>query len=231
MGLHTEWIHYGNDQFKGYLAQPSRDVGSLPAILVIQEIWGIDEHIEDVTRRFAQAGYVAFAPDLYAKNGNRPDELSFDRLEALKRFLDTIPPTAWRDTEERESYLLKLPQPDQQQVRESVETVFGTVLGNMEAFLEPLASAVSFLRNEYPMTKNQSVGSVGYCMGGALSALLACKVTGFARSCDLLWDGSPCGTADGHSMSADRFLRRAGSKNYGWGARLCASDAGSGEVL
>jgi carboxymethylenebutenolidase len=133
MGLHTEWIHYGNSQFKGYLAHPSRAIGSLPAIIVIQEIWGVDGHIEDVTRRFAQAGYVVFAPDLYAKDGKRPDELSFDRLEALKHFLDTIPPTAWRNTEERESYLLKLPQPDQQQVRESVQTVFGTVLGNVGA--------------------------------------------------------------------------------------------------
>ena len=47
----------------GYLATP--DGGSGPGLVVIQEWWGLTDHIKDVTDRFAAAGYVALAPDLY----------------------------------------------------------------------------------------------------------------------------------------------------------------------
>ena len=48
----------------GYLALPG-DGGPHPGVVVIQEVWGVDEHIKDVTRRFANEGFVAVAPDLY----------------------------------------------------------------------------------------------------------------------------------------------------------------------
>ena len=43
---------------------------NLPVILVIQEIFGVHEYIADTTRRFAKAGYLAIAPELYARQGN-----------------------------------------------------------------------------------------------------------------------------------------------------------------
>ncbi|MEX2431041.1 MAG: dienelactone hydrolase family protein [Dehalococcoidia bacterium] len=48
----------------GYLARPAVGV-NLPGIVVVQEWYGLDEHIKDVARRFADAGYQALAPDLY----------------------------------------------------------------------------------------------------------------------------------------------------------------------
>ena len=42
----------------------------LPTILVVQEIFGVHEHIRDVCRRFAKAGYLAIAPELYARQGD-----------------------------------------------------------------------------------------------------------------------------------------------------------------
>jgi carboxymethylenebutenolidase len=47
----------------GYLATPPG--GSGPGLIVIQEWWGLDDHIADVTDRFAREGFVALAPDLY----------------------------------------------------------------------------------------------------------------------------------------------------------------------
>lgn len=47
----------------GYLATPPS--GSGPGVIVIQEWWGLTEHIKDVTDRFAAEGFVALAPDLY----------------------------------------------------------------------------------------------------------------------------------------------------------------------
>ena len=48
---------------QGYLAMPANGTG--PGVLVIQEWWGLVDHIKDVCDRFAQEGFVALAPDLY----------------------------------------------------------------------------------------------------------------------------------------------------------------------
>ena len=48
----------------GYLARPM-DENTHPGIVVLQEWWGLDEHIKDVARRFAREGFVALAPDLF----------------------------------------------------------------------------------------------------------------------------------------------------------------------
>ncbi|MGI4787550.1 MAG: dienelactone hydrolase family protein [Janthinobacterium lividum] len=53
----------------GYHALP--DSGrAFPVILVVQEIFGVHEHIKDVCRRFAKQGYLAIAPELYAREGD-----------------------------------------------------------------------------------------------------------------------------------------------------------------
>ncbi len=52
----------------GYLARPAGD-GVLPVVLVCHENSGLTPHIQDVTRRFAQAGYVALAVDLVSRSG------------------------------------------------------------------------------------------------------------------------------------------------------------------
>ncbi len=47
-----------------FLARPE-GAGPFPAVIVIQEWWGLNDHIKDVAGRFAREGYVALAPDLY----------------------------------------------------------------------------------------------------------------------------------------------------------------------
>ena len=49
---------------QGYLSQPTGS-GAFPGVIVIQEWWGVDEHINSVADRFAEAGFVALAVDLY----------------------------------------------------------------------------------------------------------------------------------------------------------------------
>ena len=44
--------------------------GTYPGVIVIQEWWGLNDHIRDVATRLARAGYVAVAPDLYSRQGN-----------------------------------------------------------------------------------------------------------------------------------------------------------------
>ena len=44
--------------------------GDFPIVLVVQEIFGVHEHIEDVCRRFAKRGYLAIAPELFVRQGD-----------------------------------------------------------------------------------------------------------------------------------------------------------------
>jgi carboxymethylenebutenolidase len=53
----------GAERLRGYLALPARASG--PGVLVLQEWWGLVDHIRDVCDRLARAGFVALAPDLY----------------------------------------------------------------------------------------------------------------------------------------------------------------------
>jgi carboxymethylenebutenolidase len=53
----------------GYFAAPA-DGAKLPIVLVVQEIFGVHEHIQDLCRRLAKAGYLAVAPELYFRQGD-----------------------------------------------------------------------------------------------------------------------------------------------------------------
>lgn len=57
----------------GYLAKPHSGKG--PAVVVIQEWWGLVPHIEDLVKRFSKEGFLALAPDLYhGKKTKSPDD-------------------------------------------------------------------------------------------------------------------------------------------------------------
>jgi carboxymethylenebutenolidase len=71
---------------RGYLARPAKVDGPLPVVLVVHENRGLNPHIEDVTRRLALEGYIAFAPDaLFPLGGYPGDE---DKARALFQELD-----------------------------------------------------------------------------------------------------------------------------------------------
>ncbi len=55
---------------------------NLPVILVVQEIFGVHEYIADTCRRFAKAGYLAIAPDLYARQGDASKYTDISKLMA-----------------------------------------------------------------------------------------------------------------------------------------------------
>ncbi len=56
---------------KAYVAEPAHGGHQHPAVIVVQEWWGLDEHIKDVARRLAAEHYFAIAPDLYSRQGNK----------------------------------------------------------------------------------------------------------------------------------------------------------------
>ena len=66
---------------QGFLARPSVE-GRRPALLVIQEWWGLNDHIREICERFAREGYVVLAPDLYSRMG--AGKVTKDGAEAAK---------------------------------------------------------------------------------------------------------------------------------------------------
>ena len=82
-GLTVGEISYEVGGFKvpAYRAAPAGRTG-LPVVLVIQEIFGVHEYIADTARRFARAGYLAIAPELYARQGDPASYGEIARLQA-----------------------------------------------------------------------------------------------------------------------------------------------------
>jgi carboxymethylenebutenolidase len=175
VGLRREWVEYewSGTPVPAFVSWPARAAQGLPAIVVIQEVWGVTGHVQDLASRFAAAGYLALAPDLYAHGGRRPEALASSRIDAVEAFVETMPPSALMNPAERETALARLPEPQRRQVGETLGVLFAPTRP-MDQYVGDLRAAVAYLRT-HPVSRGQRVGAVGYCMGGGLVALLACS--------------------------------------------------------
>ncbi len=129
----------GNGQFDAYVAQPQSTPRA--AIIVVQEIFGVNEGIRRKCDHWAEQGYLAVAPDLF-----------------------------WRDTPHIE---LDADVPEQ----------FQAAIGHMQKLDQDLAiydieAAIRFARTE--LGGSGKVGVVGYCLGGRLTFMAACRTDGDA---------------------------------------------------
>lgn len=88
--IETEVIEYdspdGHGKIKGLMAKPAGAAGPLPVILVIHENRGLNPYVQDVVRRAAKAGYLAFGPDGLTPAGGYPG--NDDDGRAMQRELD-----------------------------------------------------------------------------------------------------------------------------------------------
>lgn len=173
VNLHDEWVTYDSDgdAVRAYEAWPDHGTEPLPAIIVIMEVWGVDGHIQDLVRRFATAGYLAFAPELYSHGGLEPEALAQSRIDAVKAFRDSLPPPVWDHAPERDAALARLPEAHGAALRETMGLLF-TPNRPWEQYVADLRAAVSYVR-EHPRHRGARIGVSGFCMGGALSARLA----------------------------------------------------------
>ena len=80
------WVDMQSDgqTMEGYLTQPTT-AGRYPAVVVIQEIWGVNSHIQSVTERFPSQGYVGLAPALFHREGRMTLGLYEEMETALAR--------------------------------------------------------------------------------------------------------------------------------------------------
>lgn len=78
----------GHGRIEGLLAKPAGATGRLPAALVVHENRGLNPYVEDVARRLAKAGYLAFAPDGLTTLGGYPGD--DDRGREMQARLDPV---------------------------------------------------------------------------------------------------------------------------------------------
>jgi carboxymethylenebutenolidase len=76
-------IPVADGEMVAYRAQPAGGK-NLPTVLVVQEIFGVHEHIRDICRRFAKLGYLAIAPALYARQGD------VSQMTDIKQIVDEV---------------------------------------------------------------------------------------------------------------------------------------------
>ena len=81
------WVPVEDGELPAYRAMPA-GAGPHPILLVVQEIFGVDEYLKDICRRAAHAGHVAIAPELYAREA-RPGEC--ETLEAVLEIVRNAP--------------------------------------------------------------------------------------------------------------------------------------------
>ena len=81
-------IPVADGEMPAYRAMPAKG-DSFPTVLVVQEIFGVHEHIKDICRRLAKAGYLAVAPELYARQGDVSKLTDFQ--EIISKVVSKVP--------------------------------------------------------------------------------------------------------------------------------------------
>jgi carboxymethylenebutenolidase len=180
--LRDEWVTYdsGGAAVRAYQAWPDHDGEPLPSIVLSMEIWGVDGHIQDLVRRFATAGYLVCAPELYSHGGRVPAPLSQDRIAAVKAFRDALPSAVWDNTAGRDAAAAKLPEQQRANLQETMGLLFAPSRP-WDQYVGDLRAAVRHVQ-AHPRSQGARVGSTGYCMGGALSGRLACAEPALAAA-------------------------------------------------
>jgi carboxymethylenebutenolidase len=154
--LHTLLTYDGEaGKVQAYLARPE-GAGPHPAIIVIHEIFGLNDQIKGVADRFAAAGYVALAPHLYS----RPD---LTELLTLANVEQTM--FAPQD-------LTALPAEKREMIQKVRAILFGGELPRV-SLIQDLVRAADYLKAQ-PFVTPGKIASLGFCFGGGMSIDFAC---------------------------------------------------------
>jgi carboxymethylenebutenolidase len=100
---------------EGYLAQPEA-AGKYPAVVVIQEIWGVNSHIQSVTDRLPSQGYVGLAPAMFHREGRMTLGLYEEMQTAIDRMGHCTDANIVADVQAAVDYLKAQPSVDPQRI-------------------------------------------------------------------------------------------------------------------
>lgn len=140
----TETVEFSSDGFtiKAFLARPVvAATAGLPAVVIAHEWWGLTEHVKGVTRRFAQEGYAALAPDLYSRLGYK---VTANAQEAASLMESLSSQAALRDLSAALQYLKQQPFIDPQRIGAVGFSMGGTFVLTQATHNSDLKAAVPF---------------------------------------------------------------------------------------
>jgi carboxymethylenebutenolidase len=166
-----EMINYDGEagKIQAYLSRPAASEPR-PAVIVIHEIFGLNDQIKGVADRFAREGFVALAPHLYSRpelNG----VLTSESITEVMAFQFSLPREKMGDPAYIHQEMAKLPDGK----REIVQKTFTVMMdsGNKGKYGQDLVKAADFL-NAQPFVTRGKIASLGFCFGGGMSIYLAC---------------------------------------------------------
>jgi carboxymethylenebutenolidase len=115
--MSVNWVDMTVDgqTMEGYLTQPA-EAGRYPAVVVIQEIWGVNSHIQSVTDRLPSQGYVGLAPGLFHREGRMTLGLYEEMETALARLGRCTDANIIADVKAAVAYLKAQPFVDPQRI-------------------------------------------------------------------------------------------------------------------
>ncbi len=140
-----------------------------PGIVLIHEIFGLNDHTKDVADRIAREGYVVLAPHLFSSK-HVPQTMTQQNIQLTMQFMMSLPPERQRDMGYVQEQLARYDETK----RDAIQSLMG-VLFNLprQKLAEELSAGVDYL-NSLPNIHSGNIGSAGFCFGGAMSAELGC---------------------------------------------------------
>lgn len=146
-------LHSGKT-LPAYISRPD-DVDA-PGVVVIHEVWGLDEHIRSVADRFAAAGFAAIAPDFIGIQVTIPPHVFLQTFMAIRQ----LTPEERAVPGKIDAVLAKLPDDQREQAQHLMAVA---MRGPNEESMEGMDAAIRYLK----LHGAHKVGMVGFCMGGA----------------------------------------------------------------
>lgn len=135
----TVSIEAGAGKMAGFLARP-QSKEKLPAVIVVMEAFGLNDHIKDVAKRIAAEGYVALAPDMYYRQ--RDAIFGYDNLPGAIGAMTSL---------------------------------------TDDGIVADINGALQYLRGT-GFVQADRIGMTGFCMGGRITFLSACRIDGIAAA-------------------------------------------------
>ncbi len=145
---------------RAFIARP-KAVGRYPAIMVIQEIWGLNDQIRGVARRYAQEGFVTFAPHLFSRYGKVLDEANVKRAMGP---VFSVPREKRSDPSTLQSVMTRMSDAE----KEVVKILFVQRQSLEEKMAKDVASCYQYFSN-LTYVKADKLGVTGFCMGGGIA--------------------------------------------------------------
>ncbi len=171
------------DSISAHLAYPEGN-GKYPGIVLIHEIFGLDDHTKKVADRLAAEGYVVLAPHLFSSK-KLSSVLTPSNISSTMKFMMSIPVDKQRDPKYREEMLSKLEPSEKEAVNNTNQILF--VSRPVDLLTEYLSSGVDYLNSLENV--NGKIGSAGFCFGGGMSINLGC--TGKTDACVIFYGENP----------------------------------------